>query len=369
MKIRALLTSLRAVASVSASRLVASAIEAGEFLLRKIFQNTASVADDHAASVGKSPSDLASLTDAQIAEVVKQAAESLGVSEAEAKAVSKRLADAGGVSEALSSQIFKEVSDLVAITDEVIRDRPQEDGIGFQDQLVGAFFKNISENIFATDDVNGALAGDDQTAQVFKVINNVAALLDTDSKSVAKALSDAFSVVESISNQLGKVSSDGATVDDASSLSIQPLFSEAPSIAEAQSFDLSTLRADQAGVSEVASLRPILTKAEFGTIADAAVLSLNKVSSDSASALDSIDRFEATKPISDGISISEVVATILIKLFDLADNGYVLDNAVKLPTKVSSDSGSVTDAGSLRGQGYAAFDYFAEDYVGYSATF
>jgi hypothetical protein len=33
------------------------------------------------------------------------------------------------------------------------------------------------------------------------------------------------------------------------------------------------------------------------------------------------------------------------------------------------DVAQVSDSGSIRGQNYCQFDYFSEDYVGYSATF
>jgi hypothetical protein len=69
----------------------------------------------------------------------------------------------------------------------------------------------------------------------------------------------------------------------------------------------------------------------------------------------------------DTLGVSDVPAKFSTKGF--VDSALIADLELKLPGKVSSDSGSVADAGSLRGQGYAAFDYFAEDYVGYSLTF
>ena len=47
----------------------------------------------------------------------------------------------------------------------------------------------------------------------------------------------------------------------------------------------------------------------------------------------------------------------------------VAESALKLAGKVASDSASATESGSYRGQGYCSFDYFAEDYVGFSGTF
>jgi len=40
-----------------------------------------------------------------------------------------------------------------------------------------------------------------------------------------------------------------------------------------------------------------------------------------------------------------------------------------LKTKILGDSSALSDSGSIRSQGYCAFDYFAEDYVGDIRTF
>jgi len=47
----------------------------------------------------------------------------------------------------------------------------------------------------------------------------------------------------------------------------------------------------------------------------------------------------------------------------------ISDALAILKTKILGDSSAFTDSGSLRNQGYCAFDYFAEDYVGDSRTF
>ena len=52
-----------------------------------------------------------------------------------------------------------------------------------------------------------------------------------------------------------------------------------------------------------------------------------------------------------------------------SDISHVSESAVKLTSKTLTDSGVMSDSGTFRGQGYCDFDYFADDYVGFSGTF
>ena len=47
----------------------------------------------------------------------------------------------------------------------------------------------------------------------------------------------------------------------------------------------------------------------------------------------------------------------------------VSESLVMLKTKILGDSSAFSDSGTIRSQGYCAFDYFAEDYVGDIRTF
>jgi len=83
------------------------------------------------------------------------------------------------------------------------------------------------------------------------------------------------------------------------------------------------------------------------------------------------------KSLSDSVGVTDDVdgeASVLddqeMQFFKSTSNvANVTESHVKLAQKVASDSASTSDSGSYRGQGYCAFDYFAEDYVGFSGTF
>jgi len=74
------------------------------------------------------------------------------------------------------------------------------------------------------------------------------------------------------------------------------------------------------------------------------------------------------KVLNDGAGVAEVASL---------QSGKVEGDSVSANTdamvlsfaKSITESPSAADAGSARGQGYSDFDYFAEDYVGYSWTF
>ena len=131
-------------------------------------------------------------------------------------------------------------------------------------------------------------------------------------------------------------------------------------------------------------------------IAENYVADLSKIVSDASSAAES-KSLAVSKPLSDSSSASESIAlqTTFIRAF--SDSAFATDDvdgeasiqddqemqftkvrseialvaetAVKSSGKAVSDSGLVSDAGSFRGQGYCDFDYFADDYVGFSGTF
>jgi hypothetical protein len=77
--------------------------------------------------------------------------------------------------------------------------------------------------------------------------------------------------------------------------------------------------------------------------------------------------YSLSKHIEDDVTIGDIASLGFSRL--VADSMSVTDSPVISPGKVASDGISATDSGSLRGQGYCDFTYFAEDYVGYSLTF
>ena len=68
-------------------------------------------------------------------------------------------------------------------------------------------------------------------------------------------------------------------------------------------------------------------------------------------------------------TFSDFVLVVLSKIKSLVENLALTDDNFFSFGKLSSDTPSATDAGSLRSHNYSDFTYFSEDYVGASRTF
>jgi len=81
-------------------------------------------------------------------------------------------------------------------------------------------------------------------------------------------------------------------------------------------------------------------------------------------------RLLATTTSFNRITMSEVSQGLFITILRVvaASAAAAQDSTVLRMGKVFANTASVADSGSLRSQGYSAFSFFAEDYVGSSRT-
>lgn len=152
---------------------------------------------------------------------------------------------------------------------------------------------------------------------------------------------------------------------------------------------------DSAIVSDVERKDVGKKLADQGSVADDQILNVGKVVNDAASTTDQIDTIAVGKNLSDSTVVSDALRYDFAKVLtdsvyatdDLdgqataqddqemhftkvrADLATVSDESVNSFGKQLSDTIQTSDYGSLRGQSYCSFDYFAEDYVGYSQSF
>ena len=176
---------------------------------------------------------------------------------------------------------------------------------------------------------------------IFRFFFEILGLSDSQTKSIGKSLSDSQAITDLSAQSVGKALSDGS-----------------------------------------------------GT-ADSAALGFGTVQSDSSSTSDQIDSFAIGKALQDTSSVSENQTMDFHKFIDelagvtddLDGEASAEDDQEMTFTKVRSDLSTISDSfayssmsavsdtigsndtGSLRSQGYCAFDYFLEDYVGASRTF
>jgi hypothetical protein len=116
--------------------------------------------------------------------------------------------------------------------------------------------------------------------------------------------------------------------------------------------------------------------ADSSAMTDSAVFSPNKIISDSSSAAEDqtmdfhkfIDEVTGVTDDLDGEATADddQEMTFVKVRSDLAT---IVDLFAYSSTRGISDTMGASDSGSMRGQGYCSFDYFAEDYVGYTQSF
>ena len=252
-------------------------------------------------------------------------------------AFNKTLAEAADVSDEAVLTFVKALADNATTSDNAILNtgKSLSDATSTSEALVLATEKYLNDSAYATDDLDGeASTLDDQTLFFTKVRSEAAFVSEVFTRVVQyhRSFVDTPAAADATANNVFKVLSDVVTVVD--------VFDAELIINEAA--------VDAGGVSE--SLAVVLEK----------VLTETPVAADSIAAV-------VTKPLSDSGTTSDQFTW----LFSTArvDSSYIADNTLKLPIKSLSESGNVSDAGSYRGQGYSDFDYFAEDYVGYSGVF
>ena len=252
------------------------------------------------------------------------------------KDVTKPLTDASTVSEFYTPNFGKITTDSASFDDSDIRlfgknevetvDTTDDDVLhvgknveeepSVADDYVSAYNKPLADSVFFTDDVDGT-----------------ASILDDQEMQFRKNTADAFSVSESFFRQVD----------------FDRDFTETPAASDEHRYDFGKPLAHSASASESHTTNLSKPLNETPAAADAIIVDTDKPLSDSLAATEQLVKDLTKAPFSDSSSVTD-------------------DNTIAFG-KVPSDLASLTDAGSLRSQGYCDFTYFAEDYVGASRTF
>jgi hypothetical protein len=134
---------------------------------------------------------------------------------------------------------------------------------------------------------------------------------------------------------------------------------------------------DEAGFAEDYFFDFTKSLVDEATTSDALSYNYHKPLSDTFSTGDSFahsfvksvtDLIHATDDLDGEASVEDDQNMSFVK--KRSDSTFAFDNiSVKSITKALADAANIADSGSLRGQSYCDFTYFAEDYVGFSRTF
>ena len=244
--------------------------------------------------------------------------ETLGLSDVQAKAVGKSLTDSQAVSDDSVVGVGKTVSDASSTADAVALGlgTAHSDAANFSDAIdTFAIGKTIQDSPSVGESI----------------------LIET---AFNREHSDAFSAAESISLGAGKILTDayGAT--------------------DSESFQFGKALADSSAMTDAAALAQNKTLADSSVTSDNQNMDFHKFIDEITGVTDDLDG-EATANDDQEMTFTKVRS-------DLATIVDLFANSIG---RGLSDTIGSSDAGSLRGQGYCAFDYFEADYVGYSQSF
>ena len=238
---------------------------------------------------------------------------------------------------------------------------------------------------------------DSQSKAVGKILSENSLATDQTFNEVGKSLSDSTGAIDSTALGFGTAQSDsGSTSDQIYTFAIGKLIQDAPSVgesifietafnrehsdafsaAESISFGTGKILTDAYGATDSESFQFGKALADSSAMTDAAVLTQNKTLADSSGTSDNqnmdfhkfIDEITGVTDDLDGEATAgdDQEMTFTKVRSDLAT---LVDLFSHSTGRALSDTIGSSDSGSLRSQGYCAFDYFEADYVGYSQSF
>lgn len=173
------------------------------------------------------------------------------------------------------------------------------------------------------------------------------------------------------------------------------IFADAFGATDSQAKDVAKPFSDSQGLSDSAITGLNKIKSDQSGITDSSVLNFNALKTDSGQTSDSINTLTINKGLQDSSAFTEIQNMNFHKFVeeetgvtdDLDGEATTNDDQEMTFVKVRSNLATMvdsfahstgtglsdtigsSDSGSLRGQGYCAFDYFEADYVGYSQSF
>ena len=248
---------------------------------------------------------------------------------------------------------------------------------------------------------------------IFRFFFDVLGITDTQAKDMGKTLSDSQSISDSAFTGVDKVLADASiTADNVSfgfgqklidsaglsdsidKIDTNKAIQENPLVTESASFAIGMQRIDVFSVGESIAIDAFKPFDDSFYVSDVQLMQLDKALSDNSNFTDS-NFLSSGKALFDypvivedqNMAFHKVINEVAGVTDDLDGEATANDDQSMTFTKVKSEVALISDllsrstmsqfgdtigssdAGSLRGQGYCAFDYFDSDYVGYSQTF
>jgi len=233
--------------------------------------------------------------------------------------------------------------------------KAQSEALSFTDEDTKSVSKSVLENVFnisgayfAEDYVDGDYTAIDVKFSITKPFTESLGIIDVIVPVLIRPVVDTPSLTDAIAFYYSKDISDLFAVSDTPALKVTKPVQDNFSVAE----------------TSVAAVTKVVT--ESPSVADTPVFDVSKIISDLPSVAD-VPTLAITKPLTDSFSVAEAHVARYTKA--VSDGMGVSESSVLEVSKAVTDSVGTTDSGTLRMQDYCDFTYFAEDYVGTSASF
>jgi hypothetical protein len=251
------------------------------------------------------------------------------------------------------------------------------------------FYKNLAENPTATDThfsdigkptTENPNATDSNFYALGKPLAHAAAIVDTDFKAVAKFFTENPAMADTnILSFFKNLSENPNFTDTINTLALTKAltdavnatddFDGAASILDDQEMQFVKNTTNTAAITDAFARVVAFTRSfsETPALTDVNILGIGKTASENPAFSDT-NYVNFGKLLSEQPNFTDVLA-LQVTLSPFTEAPGVTDSADVVPNKVFTELPSLTDAGSLRSQGYCDFTFFAEDFVGASRNF
>ena len=358
----------------------------------KVLTDTAALLDAHRYEMARPLSDAARVADRPALSVYRPATDAAQILSETTRQLGKHLSDAAALLDQTQHALQKRLFDVITVTDDL------DGAASLEDDQEMTFIKTRTEQVALSDDfyrtvqfvrafVDPGFLSDFVRQDVGKALSDDAALFETTALTSEKPLSDSLSLDESAQYLFERPVTDAAHVVDAAVQSFgKDVQDDAGFIDTAWkgfggALADGTLFSDSTSFALTYVLNHVVNTADDHEIqfaknhADAVVISdlfsrqveFRRSAEDPLSLTDDNNIKQCGKALSEFPRFEDQVARAAQRT--ASDDALISDLRVLTPGKTRTEQATLTDAGSLRSQGYCDFSYFAEDYVGASRTF
>ena len=341
---------------------------------RKVLADNPTVADIDILHFYKNLADIAITADTHRYDLVKPLTDDPSTADAHAydfhKEAGENITDIVDNDYLYFHKALTEAPSLVDAIDTIAFFKNTQDAAGFTDGETLAFAKFLVDNVYATDDVDGAASIlDDQEMQYHKNTTNLAAVTDDFFRMVAytREYNDAASFTDDDTLNVGKSSADSTYISDIETLASGKYSVDSSVFTDSNTFSFN---------------KPLLDNTLF---TDIDILAVGKNTSETVSGITDDETFATVKALADNPLFTEThnfnfgkllsdtpVMGDVLAIQMLTASTDILNTSDLISVAVNRqilDTASLTDSGLLRSQGYSDFAFFAEDYVGASRNF